>query len=143
MLESKIDHFHWYVPHYTPSVQQKTTLSNQILSKPSTELRYVERSNFMEELKNQNLWNFKLGSQESMNVPIWLIIGFQQQDRQDFQYFIKDTFCRLPLFRAQCVIGTEKYPEAGILVNNDDDDYSQGYIQYKEAFRALTKDNIL
>ena len=32
---------------------------------------------------------------------------------------------------------------AGILLNFDDDDYSQGYHQIKEAFKALTKDDIL
>ena len=36
---NKIDHIHWYVPHYTPSIQQQSILSNQILSKTPTELR--------------------------------------------------------------------------------------------------------
>ena len=54
-----------------------------------------------------------------------------------------DIFCRLPVVSAQCIIGTESYPDADILLNNDDDDYSQGYSQIKEAFRALTKDDIL
>ena len=139
----KIDHIHWYVPHYTPSIQQQNTISKQILSKTPTELRYVERSVFMTEVNNQNVWNFELGSHENMNVPIWIIIGFQQRDRQDSQNLNNDTFCRLPVVSAQCVIGTEKYPDAGILLNYDDDDYSQGYHQIKEAFRALTKDDIL
>ena len=139
----KIDHIHWYVPHYTPSIQQQSTLSKQILSKTPTELRYVERSVFMKEVNNQNVWNFELGSHENMNMPIWIIIGFQQRDRQDSQNLNNDTFCRLPVVSAQCIIGTEKYPDAGILLNYDDDDYSQGYHQIKEAFRALTKDDIL
>ena len=139
----RIDHIHWYVPHYTPSIQQQSTLSKQILSKTPTELRYVERSVFMKEVNNQNLWNFELGSHENMNVPIWIIIGFQQRDRQDSQNLNNDNFCRLPVVSAQCIIGTEKYPDAGILLNYDDDDYSQGYHQIKEAFRALTKDDIL
>ena len=78
-----------------------------------------------------------------MNVPIWIIIGFQQRDRQDFQYLNIDTFCRLPVVIAQCTIGTEKYPDAGIFINYDDDDYSQGYHQIKRVFKALTKDDIL
>ena len=139
----KIDHIHWYIPHYTPSMSQQAVMSKQILNKTPTELRYVERSVFMKEVNNQNLWNFELGSQENMNVPIWIIIGFQQQDRQDSQNLNNDTFCRLPVVSAQCVIGTEKYPDTGILLNYDDDDYSQGYHQIKEAFRALTKDDIL
>ena len=116
----RIDHIHWYVPHYTPSIQQQSTLSKKILSKTPTELRYVERSVFMKEVNNQNV-----------------------QDRQDSQNLINDTFCRLPVVSAQCIIGTEKYPDAGILLIYDDDDYSQGYHQIKEAFRALTKDDIL
>ena len=54
-----------------------------------------------------------------------------------------DTFCRLPVVSAQCIIGTEKYPDAGILLDYNNDDYSQGYHQIKEAFKALTKDDIL
>ena len=139
----RIDHYHWYVPHYTPSIQQQTMLSNQILKKIPTELRYVERSVFMKEVNNQTLWNFELGSQENMNVPIWIIIGFQQRDRQDSQNLKNDTFCRLPVVSAQCIIGTEKYPDANNLLNYDDDDYSQGYGQIKEALRALIKYDIL
>ena len=139
----KIDYIHWYVPHYTPSIQQQSNLSKQILSKTPTELRYVERSVFMEQVNNQNVWNFEVGNQENMNVPIWIIIGFQQQDRQDSQNLNNDTFCRLPVVSAQCIIGTEKYPDAGILLNYDDDDYSQEYHQIEEAFRALTKDDII
>ena len=139
----KIDQIHWYVPHYTPSIQQQTILFKQIKEEKHTELRYVERSVFMKQVNNQNIWNFELGSQENMNVPIWIIIGFQQQDRQDSQNLNNDTFCRLPIVSAQCIIGSDKYPDAGILLNYDDDDYSQGYHQIKEAFRALTKDDIL
>ena len=139
----KIDHIHWYVPHYTPSMSQQGIMSKQILNKTPTELRYVERSVFMKEVNNQNLWTFELGSQQNMNVPIWIIIGFQQQDRQDSQNLNSDTFCRLPVVSAQCVIGTEKYPDAGILLNYDDEDFYQGYHQIKEVFKTLTKDDIL
>ena len=124
-------------------MSQQAIMSKQILNKTPTELRYVERSVFMKEVKYQNLWNFELGSQENMNVPIWIIIGFQQQDRQDIQDLKNDTFCRLPVVSAHCVIGTGKYPDAGILLNYADDDYSQGYHQIEEAFKALTKDDIL
>ena len=139
----KIDRIHWYVSHYIPSIQQQSTSAKQSLSKTSTELRYVERSVFMKEVNNQNVWTFELGSHENMNVPIWIVIGFQQRDRQDSQSLNNDTFCRLPVVSAQCIIGTEKYPDAGILLNYDDDDYTQGYHQIKEAFKALTKDDIL
>ena len=138
----RIDHIHWYVPHYTPSMQQEAIRFKQTLNKTQTELRYVERSVFLKQVNNQNVSNFELGSQENMNVSIWIIIGFQQQDRKDSQNLNNDTFCRLPVVSAQCIIGTEKYPDAGILLNYDDDDYSQCYHQIKEAFKALARDNI-
>ena len=139
----KIDHIHWYVPHCTPSMAQQGILSEQIINNKPTELRYVERSVFMKQVNNQNLWNFELGSQENMNIPIWIIIGFKQQDRQDSQDLNNDTFCRLPVASAQCIIGTEKFPDAGVLLNFNDDDYAQVYHQIKQAFKALTKDDIL
>ena len=95
----------------------------------------------MKEGNNQNLWNFELGIQESMNVLIWIIIGFQQRGRRESQNLNKDVFCRLAVISAQCIIGTEKFPDGGILLNYDDDDYTEGYHQIKEAFTALTKDN--
>ena len=97
----------------------------------------------MKEVNNQSPWNFKIGSQERMNVPIWIIIGFHQRDRQDSQILNNDTFCRLSITTAQCIIGTKKYPDAGILLNYDDDDFSQGYSQIKDAFGSLTKDKII
>ena len=144
----KTDHIHWYVQPYTASIQRQGILSKQFLSRTPTELRHIERSVFMKEANNQNLWNFQLGSQESMNIPIWIIIGFQQKDRQDSQIFYDDTICRLPVTSAQCLIGTEKYPDNSILFNYDDDDddddeYGHGYDQIKEVFRASTKDDIL
>ena len=62
----------------------------------------------MKEVNNKNLWNFDLGNQESMNVPILIIIGFQQRDRQGSQNLNPDTFCRLPVTYCQFIIGTEK-----------------------------------
>ena len=40
---NKSDHIHWYIPPYTPSIQQQNILSNQILSKTPTELCFFER----------------------------------------------------------------------------------------------------
>ena len=115
----------------------------QIKKNTPTLLHYVERSVFMKEVNTQNLWTFELSSQEGINVPIWMFVAFQQSDRQNDQNLNNDTFYRPPVSSAQCIIGTEKYPDSGNLLNYEDDDYSQGYGQIKEAFRALTKDNIL
>ena len=94
-------------------------------------------------MNTQNLWSFELGTQEGVNVPIWIIVGFQQRDRQGYQNLANDTFYTPAVTSAQCNIRTEKYPDSAILVTYNDDDYSQGYALIKEAFKALTKDDIL
>ena len=75
-----------------------------------------------------------------MNIPIWIFIGFQRRDGQDSQNLKNDIFCRLPVTSSQCIVGTEKYPDSGILSkNDDDDDYTKSYGGFKEAFQASTK----
>ena len=64
-------------------------------------------------------------------------------DRQHDQDLNNDTFYRMHVTSAQCIIGTERYPDIAIFLNYKDDDYSQAYGQIKEAFKALTKDDIL
>ena len=115
----------------------------QITDTIPTELRYVARSVLMKEVNTQNLWIFELGTQEGINVPIWIIVGFQQSDRQHDENLNNDTFYRPAVTNAQCIIGTEKYPDSAILLNYNDDDYSQGYGLIKQAFKDLTKHDTL
>ena len=139
----KISSLDCYVPHYTVNLEEYTKLMTQIKKNTPTLLHYIERSVFMKEVNTQNLWTFELGTQEGVNVPIWIFVAFQQSDRQNNQNLNNDTFYKPPVSSAQCIIGTEKYTDSGILLNYEDDDYSHGYGQIKEAFKALTKDNIL
>ena len=94
-------------------------------------------------MNTEKLWTLELGAQEGNKVPIWNSVGFQQTDRQDSQNLSKDMFYKPPITSAQCIIGTKKSPDFAILITFDDDYYSQGSGQIEEAFRALTKDDIL
>ena len=73
-----------------------------------------------------------------MNVSIWIIVGFQQRDRQNSQNLNNDTFYRLPVTSTQFLIGTEVYLDSSLLMNYTEDDYSQGNGQIKE-FSELQK----
>ena len=139
----KINAIEWYVPHYTPSIQQQSILSKQIINKTPTQINYPERSVFMKEVNTQNFWTFELDTQEDISIPSWIFVAFQQNDRQHDQNLNNDFFVRLPVISGEVVIGTERYPDNSILLNYEDDDYSQGYGQIKQAFKALTKDDIL
>ena len=124
-LIKKVIAFEWYTPHYTPSISNRAILSKQILSITPTELQHVERSVFMKEVNTRNMCLFELGTQKGINDPIWIIVGFQQRDRQNSQKVIKNTFYRPPVTSAQFIIGTGRYPDSSIFLNHDDDDYSQ------------------
>ena len=139
----KINAIEWYIPLYIPSIQQQSIISKQILNKTPTQLQYPERSVFMKEVNIQIFWSFELGTQEGINIRTWIFVVFQQNRRQHDQNLNNATFVRLPVISAQVVIGTERYPDSAILINHDDDDYSQGYGQIKKAFRARTNDDIL
>ena len=139
----KINSLDWYVPRYSPNLEEYNKLMHQIKKNTPTLLHYPERSVFLKEVNTQNLWTFELGTQEGINVPIWIFVAFPQNVRQNDQDLNNDTFYRPLVTTAQCIIGTEKYTDSAILLSYNDDDYSQGYGQIKEAFKALTKDNLL
>ena len=98
--KNKINASEWYVPHFKPSIPQQTKLSKQILSKTPTELQYVERSVFMKEVNTHNLWSFELGIGQGINIPIWILVGFQERALQDNQMLNNDTFYRPPVISA-------------------------------------------
>ena len=89
--KTKNNALQWYVPHYTPSISDQAILPHQILNKKPTELQNLERSGFMKEVKTQNLWSFELRTQDRINVPIWIIVGLKQRDRQASQILNSDT----------------------------------------------------
>ena len=51
----KINSLDWYVPPYTPNLEEYNKLMNQIKKNTPTLLHYPERSVFMKEVNTQNL----------------------------------------------------------------------------------------
>ena len=119
----------WYVPPYRPSLEQQSLFRNQITKKMNTELPYPERSVSMKEMNTQIFRTFELDTPEGSNIPVWIYVVFQRSDREHDQKLNNDTFYAMPVTSAQCVVGSEKYPDSGIFLNYDDDDYSQGVLR--------------
>ena len=112
----KISSFEWYVPHYTASILLQAILSGQILSKVPTGPQTAERSVSLKDVNTQSLWTFELGTQEGISVAIWIIVGLHPKERQDSQNLNNDTFNRLPVTSAQCVVGIDKIPDSPTLL---------------------------
>ena len=113
------------------------------MSETPTELQYVERSVLKKEVNTQNFWTFESGTQERINVPICIIVGFQQRDRPDSQKLNNGTFYRPPVTSDQCNIGTKRYPDSRFFLKYNNDDSSQAFVQIKESFKVSTKNDIL
>ena len=66
----------------------------------------------MKKVNTQTLGSFELGTEQGINIPIWIFVGFQQIDRQDSQKLSNDSFYTPPVTSAQCLIRTERYPDS-------------------------------
>ena len=62
--EIEINAIKWYVPHYTPSLEESKKLMNQIMKKTHTELHYPEKFSLHER------------SEDSKNCPCMDICSF-------------------------------------------------------------------
>ena len=76
----KFNVFEWYVPIYTHKIEKQKVIPKQNLNKIPTDFQYVERSVFLKVKNTRKLWTFEMGTQERTNVPIWIIVNFQQRD---------------------------------------------------------------
>ena len=94
----KFNAIEWYVPHCTPSMQKQSLFSKQLINKTPTQIQYPERSVFMREVNTQFFWTFELGTQEGINIPTWVFVAFQQNDRQHDQNLNNDSLSDFQLY---------------------------------------------
>ena len=66
-----------------------------------------------------------------------------QRDHFNQQHQNNDTFYRTSVLNIQCIVASEKFPDAGKNCNYAIDKYSQAYGEIVSCFRRLAKDNIL
>ena len=65
-----------------------------------------------------------------------------QRDHFNQQHQNNDTFYRPSVVNAQCLIGSEKFPDAGIFCKYAIDQKSQANGDNVSCFRFLAKDNV-
>ena len=67
----------WYIPHYTPSLENQQIVMDQLLNKDPTELYYTERIVYRKDVNTNNNWTFELGS-SGESTPTFVIVSFQK-----------------------------------------------------------------
>ena len=132
----------WNIMHYTPSIQNQTLVKEQILNKEPTELRFLERSVFRKNVDTNNNWTFELGQSENLN-PVYIIVGFMQQNKLNSQVHNNSVFDTLPIIQAQCKIGSENFPENGIMCDYSRYNYCDAYYEVEKFFTYQTETDFL
>ena len=133
----------WYVPHYTPNISNQNLMLGHIVSNAATELSFIKRSSYMKDVTTKNNWTFEFGVEDGIEIPIYVIVGFMQRDQFNEHYHNNDSFYRQSVVIAQCSIGSEKFPDAGINCRYAIDKYSQAYGEVVSCFEHLAEDNLL
>ena len=136
-----INDLNLYVLHFTRSVSNQKLKLEHIISKTATKLSYIIRSSRMEDVTTENNWILELGVGDGIDIPIYVIVGYMQRDQFNEQHQVFDIFHRPSVVNAQCIIGSEKFPDAGINCNFAIDRSSQAYGEIISSFGPLDKDN--
>ena len=97
----------WCIPHYVPSMENQQLVLNQILDKDPTELYYIERTVFRENVNTNNIWTFELGNSGD-STPTYVVVGFQARNKIDSQTHNNSKFDQLSVSNAVCKRGSEK-----------------------------------
>ena len=132
----------WYIPHYTPSMENQHLVMKQILDKEPTELYYIERTVYRKDVNTNNNRTFELGN-SGESSPMYVVVGFQARNKIDSQTHNNAVFDRLPISNAVCKIGSEKYPVDEIECNYDRGMYDQANHEIENFHVMHTETNLL
>ena len=97
----------------------------------------------MKDVTTENNWTSELGVGDVIDIAIHEIVRFMQRSQFNQQHQKNDKFYRPSVLNAQCILGSERYPDAGTNCNHAIDKYSQALGENVSCFRHLAEYNIL
>ena len=87
----------------------------------------IKRSSCTKDVTTDNNRTLELGVGDGIDIPFYVEVGFLERDQFNQQHQKNDTFYRPSVVNAQCIIGNEKFPDAGINCNYAIDKRSQAF----------------
>ena len=84
-----------------------------IVSGAATELSYFKISSFIKDVTTEKKSIFELAVGDSIDIPIFVTVGFIHSYQLNQQHQNIDTFYRPSVVNVQWFIGSGKNPEAG------------------------------
>ena len=88
---------------------------------------------FRKNVDTNNNWTFELGQSENLN-PVYIIVAFMRQNKLNSQVHNNSVFDTLPIIQAQTKIGSENFPENGIMCDYSRYNYTEAYYQIENFF---------
>ena len=108
------------------------------------ELSYNKRTVTPKDVQQQDEWKFERKIGEGTDLPVCVIVKFQQRDLLDNQFRANGSlFSPAIIAFAQCIFGTEQNLVAGIFLQHTQYKLSLGFIQNVFCFTHPTKYDIL
>ena len=108
------------VPHYTPSEPSQLFISDLMLKKEPINQYYVERSSYSKPVTTNSNFQFVLGVESSIEIPIYIIIGFQSAERSGPNQLQNNAiFDNLDIVQTSCKIGSVRYPDTPFILDYD------------------------
>ena len=130
----------WYVRHDTPSFDNISLVNGHILAKKNTEYSYVARTVSSKQVNSNNKWRMEIGSLSGIDIPIYVIVGFQSQARTGpNQRQNNAIFDRVDVIEASCNIGSVRYPEHEYQVDFDRNMYNEPYNEIRRFYKDYIK----
>jgi hypothetical protein len=128
----------WYVAHYTPSLESQATISQMLADKSTTTMSYIQKYVTEKLVNTSSNWSFELGVEAGLDIPIYVIVGFQSQARQGpSQTANNGVFDQLDIISASVKIGSERYPDNSINLDYDRNNYNDAY----EAIKRIKEEH--
>lgn len=121
-----------YVPHYTTSLENQILVTEHVNNNNLTNMSYIERVMSTKSVNGNNTWTFELGVEAGMDIPIYVIVGFQTATRMGpSQEQNNGIFDRLDVIGASLKIGSERYPDNEMQIDYNRNNYVQPYDELK------------
>ena len=70
----------WYIPHYTPSLENQSIVMDRLLDKDTRELHFIERCVYRENVNTNSDWTLEMGN-SGKSTPTFVTVGYQGRNK--------------------------------------------------------------
>ena len=130
------------VAHYSLNLLEHYLSNGHHLIKLQKETSYINKPAFMKNVKHQSERIFEVSDGNTIDLPIYVTVGFLQKVRLEVREIKIASFCKPLVTFAQIIIGNQNCPEVGKILDYTENNCSRSYGETVSCFNYLTKGEI-